>query len=214
MNTNEIENIETGNPRGRHAWNKDKIVGQKPPLKPKHVWAIRTQLQLQGKLRDLAMFNFAIDSKLRGCDVVSVRMVDIAPDRHALTRATIRQKKTGRPVTFEITDHTRAALDDYFRVRKTEFEDWVFPGRGDALPHLSTRQYSRLLQGWVALAGLNPALYGTHSLRRTKASLIYKKTGNLRAVQLLLGHTKIESTVRYLGVEVDDAREIAEQVDI
>ena len=128
MTTSEIENIDTGNPRGRHAWNKGKIVGQKPPLKPKHVWAIRTQLQLQGKLRDLAMFKFAIDSKLRGCDVVSVRMVDIAPDRHALTRATIRQKKTGRPVTFEITDHTRAALDDYFRVRQTEFEDCFFRG--------------------------------------------------------------------------------------
>jgi integrase len=135
-------------------------------------------------------------------------------DRHALTRATIRQKKTGRPVTFEITDHTRTALDDYFRVRKAEFEDWVFPARGDALPHFSTRQYSRLVQEWVVLAGLNPALYGTHSLRRTKATLIYKKTGNLRAVQLLLGHTKIESTVRYLGVEVDDALEISEQLDV
>ena len=214
MTIHETGPVDSERPRGRHAWNKGKIVGQKPPLKPKHVWAIRTQLQLQGKLRDLALFNFAIDSKLRGCDVVSVRMIDIAPDRHALTRATIRQKKTGRPVTFEITDHTRAALDDYFRVRKTEFEDWVFPGRGDALPHLSTRQYSRLVQEWVALAGLNPALYGTHSLRRTKAALIYKKTGNLRAVQLLLGHTKIESTVRYLGVEVDDALEVAEQVDV
>lgn len=146
MNTTEIKNVDAAGPRGRHAWNKGKIVGQKPPLKPKHVWAIRTQLQLQGKLRDLALFNFAIDSKLRGCDVVSARMIDIAPDRHALTRATIRQRKTGRPVTFEITDHTRAALDEYFRIRTTEFEDWVFPGRGDALPHLSTRQYSRLVQ--------------------------------------------------------------------
>ena len=200
--------------RGRHAWNKGKVVGQKPPLKPKYVWAIRTQLQLQEKRRDLALFNFAIDSKLRGCDVVLVRMVDVAPEGFALNRATVRQKKTGQPVQFEITDNARSALDDYLRAYPQRLESWVFPGRGDGERHLSTRQYSRLVQEWVALAGLNPMLYGTHSLRRTKATLIYKKTGNLRAVQLLLGHTKIESTVKYLGVEVDDALEISEQVDV
>lgn len=216
MNVIDIEDADTSIvvPRGRHAWNKGKIVGQKPPLKPKHVWAIRTQLQLKGKHRDLALFNFAIDSNLRGCDVVLVRMIDIAPEGYALSRATVRQKKTGQPVQFEITDNTRSAIDDYLRVFPQKLDSWVFPGRGDGEPHLSTRQYSRLVEEWVALAGLNPMLYGTHSLRRTKASLIYKKTGNLRAVQLLLGHTKIESTVKYLGVEVDDALAISEQVDV
>lgn len=216
MNVLDMEPCEpmTVERRGRHSWNKGKIVGQKPPLKPKHVWAIRTQLQLQGKRRDLALFNFAIDSKLRGCDVVRVRMIDIAPEGYALSRATVRQKKTGQPVQFEITDNTRSAIDDYLRANPRPLCSWVFPGRGDVETHLSTRQYSRLVQEWVALAGLNPMLYGTHSLRRTKASLIYKKTGNLRAVQLLLGHTKIESTVKYLGVEVDDALAISEQVDV
>jgi len=201
-------------PHGQPAWNKGKVVGQKPPLKPKHVWAIRTQLQLQKKLRDLALFNFAIDSKLRGCDVVSVQMGDIAPEGKALSRATVRQKKTGRPVQFEITECTRTAIDEYLHHKPQATDGWVFPGRGNDAPHLSTRQYARLVEEWVVLAGLNPTLYATHSLRRTKASLIYKKTGNLRAVQLLLGHTKIESTVKYLGVEVDDALEISEQVDV
>jgi len=212
--SNDDENSVPDNPHSRPAWNRDKVIGQKPPLKPKHVWAIRTQLQLQKKLRDLALFNFAIDSKLRGCDVVSVTMADIAPEGQALSRATVRQRKTGRPVQFEITECTRTAIDEYLQHKPQAPDGWVFPGRGNDAPHLSTRQYARLVEEWVVLAGLNPTLYATHSLRRTKASLIYKKTGNLRAVQLLLGHTKIESTVKYLGVEVDGALEISEQVDV
>ncbi|MGH1350283.1 MAG: tyrosine-type recombinase/integrase [Methyloligellaceae bacterium] len=192
-------------------WNKGKLTGAKPPLQPKHVWAIRTKLQLDGKVRDLALFNLAIDSKLRGCDLVRIRVSDVAPLGYANDRARIRQQKTGHPVKFELTEHTRQSVDDLLRHRNKS-TDYLFPGR--KLTHLSTRQYARLLSYWIAGIGLDPQIFGTHSLRRTKPTLIYRRTGNLRAVQLLLGHTKIESTVRYLGVEVDDALEIAEKVDI
>lgn len=200
--------------RNHIPWNKGKLTGQKPPLQPRHVWAIRSQLQLKGKTRDLALFDLAIDSKLRGCDVVSIRVEDVGPHGYALDRATVRQKKTGRPVKFELTDHTRAAIDDYLYLTARKSSGYLFTGRKYPGCPLSTRQYARLVDEWVRLAGLDPLQFGTHSLRRTKAALIYRKTGNLRAVQLLLGHSKIESTVRYLGVEVDDALAIAEQVEI
>jgi integrase len=205
------ENLET--PRNV-AWNKGKLLGQKPPLQPKHVWAIRTKLQLDKRLRDLALFNLAIDSKLRGCDVVALRVDDIAPHGYAQDRATVRQQKTGRPVKFEITDHTRQAIDEYLRASGKKPGDLMFTGRKGPTQCLTTRQYARLVSNWIESIGLDPLQFGTHSLRRTKATLIYRRTGNLRAVQLLLGHTKIESTVRYLGVEVDDALEIAERVDV
>jgi integrase len=198
----------------RTAWNKGKLVGAKPPLRPKHVWSIRTKLQIAGRRRDLAMFNLAIDSKLRGCDVVALKVEDIAPHGYAVERATVRQKKTGQPVRFEVTEQTRQAGDDYIRASDRKPGEFLFaapcrPGRS-----LSTRQYARLVGEWIRGIGLDPSLFGTHSLRRTKATLIYRRTGNLRAVQLLLGHSKIESTVRYLGIEVDDALAIAEQIDV
>ena len=193
--------------------NKGKLTGAKPPLRPKHVWAVRTRLQLANRLRDLALFDLAIDSKLRGCDVVALKVVDVAPHGYAVDRASVRQRKIGRPVRFEITEQTRQAIDDYLLQRAGGSGPYLFPGRGLA-GHRTTRQYARLLAEWLAMIGLDPCFYGTHSLRRTKATLIYKKTGNLRAVQLLLGHTKIESTVRYLGIEVDDALAVAEQIDV
>ncbi len=156
----------------------------------------------------------AIDSKLRGCDVVAVRVDDVAPSGYAMDRATIRQKKTGRSVRFELTDQTRQAIDQHLKFSDRKAGQFLFAGRGNADRRLTTRQYARLVQEWVASIGLDPAKFGTHSLRRTKAVLIYRRTGNLRAVQLLLGHSKIESTVRYLGIEVDDAIEIAEKIDI
>jgi integrase len=159
------------------------------------------------------LFNLAIDSKLRGCDVVAVRVDDIAPSGYAMDRAMIRQKKRGRPVRFELTDQTRMAIDEYLRLTARKPGQFLFAGRGDR-NGLTTRQYARLVQEWVASIGLDPAKFSTHSLRRTKAVLIYRRTENLRAVQLLLGHSKIESTVRYLGIEVDDAIEIAEKIDI
>jgi integrase len=196
------------------AWNKGRLVGQKRPLRPKEVWAIRVRLQIRCCKRDLAMFNLAIDSKLRGCDLVGLRVDDIAIGGHVRDRATIIQHKTGRPVQFEITEQTRASLQDWLTARPADRGSCVFPSRVHSQPHLSARQYARIVRRWIESAGMDSGGYGTHSLRRTKAAQIYRKTGNLRAVQLLLGHTKIESTVRYLGIEVDDALALSEQVEL
>jgi integrase len=212
MNDNDV-NL-SGEPPWRPPWNRGKLIGPKPPLKPSHVWSIRTKLQIEGKTRDLALFNLAIDSKLRGCDVVAIGVDDVAQNGYPVDRATVRQKKTGRPVRFEITEQTRQALGEYLRASGRQSGEFLFAGRGNQSRNLSTRQYARLVGEWVASIGLDPLKFGTHSLRRTKATLIYRRTGNLRAVQLLLGHTKIESTVRYLGIEIDDAIEIAEKIDI
>jgi integrase len=198
----------------RTPWNKGKVIGAKPPLRPKHVWSIRTHLMIERRTRDLAMFNLAIDSKLRGCDAVALKVEDIAPNGHTIDRAMVRQRKTGRPVKFELTDQTRQAVDEYLRAVGKKPSEFLFTGSGGIGQGMTTRQYARLVSRWVAGIGLDSKLFGTHSLRRTKATLIYRRTGNLRAVQLLLGHTKIESTVRYLGIEVDDALAIAEQIEV
>ena len=200
--------------RPRTPWNKGKLIGAKPPLRPKHVWSIRTRLMVEGRTRDLAMFNLAIDSKLRGCDVMALKVEDVAPHGYTIGRATVRQKKTGRPVKFELTEQTRQAVDDYLAAAGKKPGEFLFTGRRHSCRCMTTRQYARLVSEWIGSIGLDPRLFGTHSLRRTKATLIYRRTGNLRAVQLLLGHTKIESTVRYLCIEVDDALAIAEQVDV
>jgi len=198
----------------REPWNKGRLVGQKRPLKPKDVWAIRVRLEINGCKRELALFNLAIDSKLRACDLVRLKVDDVQVGGRVRERATVVQKKTGRPVQFEMTEQTRTAVRDWLDSLKAHGSDCLFPSRFRKQPHLSTRQYARLVHGWVNSAGLDSAAYGTHSMRRTKAAQIYRKTGNLRAVQLLLGHTKLESTVRYLGIEVDDALSISEQVEL
>ena len=198
----------------RVPWNHGRIIGPKPPLKPKHIWAIRTRLQHDGRVRDLAVFNVAIDSKLRGCDVVRLRVADIRLGESVRLRTTVVEQKTGRPVPFELTEPTREALAAWLKKRCLRSGDWQFPSRSHAGDHVTTRQYSRLVDDWVTLAGLDPAGYGTHSLRRTKVALVYKRTGNIRACQLLLGHSKLESTVRYLGIEVDDALVLSEQTDL
>ena len=198
----------------REAWNKGKLVGQKPPLKPKDIWAIRFQLQSEHRVRDLAMFNLALDSKLRGCDLVNLRVRDVTHGNQVLARAMVTQRKTQRPVQFELTEPTRTAVTAWIEKAKLKSEHCLFPSRLANSPHVSTRQYARIVHQWVAAIGLDPTIYGTHTMRRTKATLIYKRTKNLRAVQILLGHTKLESTVRYLGIEVDDALEISEQTEI
>jgi integrase len=198
----------------RVPWNKGKLVGQKPPLKPKDIWAIRFHLQNAHHVRDLAMFNLAIDSKLRSCDLVSLRVRDVMHGDQILPRAMIVQRKTQRPVRFELTEPTRSAVSAWIETANLKAENYLFPSRVAKSPHLSTRQYARILHQWITAIGLDSTVYGTHSMRRTKATLIYEQTRNLRAVQLLLGHTKLESTVRYLGIEVDDALEISEQTEI
>ena len=170
--------------------------------------------QVERRARNLALLNLAIDSKLRGCDLVRLQVDDVSVGGRVRDRATIVQKKTGRPVQFEITEQTRGAIQAWLADIRCRSTRYLFPSRVRAQPHLSTRQYARIVHSWVASAGLDSSAYGTHSMRRTKAAQIYKKTGNLRAVQLLLGHTKLESTVRYLGIEVDDALAISEQVEL
>ena len=195
-------------------WNKGKLVGQKALLRLRDIWAIRVRLQIAEKSRDLALFNLAIDSKLRACDLTKLRVRDVAHGEHVSSRAIVMQQKTQHPVQFEITEQTRMTLEAWMHQAHLRSEDCLFPSRLHGLDHLSTRQYTRIVKGWVAAIGLDPAMYGTHTLRRTKASLIYRRTKNLRAVQLLLGHTKLESTVRYLGIEVDNALEMAEQTEV
>ena len=199
---------------GRPAWNKGRVIGQKRPLLPKHVWAIRVRLEIAEKHRDLALFNLAIDSKLRGCDLVKLKVTDVYASGQVKERASVVQSKTQSSVRFEITEGTRKSLARWMDEPLMVGSEFLWPGRFHERLHISTRQYARLVRDWVISIGLDATSYGTHSMRRTKVAQIYKKTGNLRAVQLLLGHTKMDSTVRYLGVELEDALAIAEAVEI
>ena len=197
----------------RTPWNKGKLIGAKPPLRPKHVWSIRTHLMIERRTRPRHVqpgHRQQAARLRRGGSQGRGR----SAQRYTIDRATIRQRKTGRPVKFELTDQTREAVDDYLRAAGKKPGEFLFTGSGRGGQGMTTRQYARLVFRWVASIGLDAKLFGTHSLRRTKATLIYRRTGNLRAVQLLLGHTKIESTVRYLGIEVDDALAIAEQTEV
>ena len=191
-----------------------KPTGAKLALKPFHVWGIRVRLQVANCTRDLALLDLALDSKLRGCDLIRLRVADLLCASGVKRRVMILQQKTGRPVQFEVTEQARRSIAAWVESKRLSMGDWLFPSRMKRGWHLSTRQYARLVDKWVGLVGLDPAAYGTHSLRRTKVALLYKKTGNLRACQLLLGHTKLESTVRYLGVEVDDALELSESLEL
>ena len=196
------------------AWNAGKLVGAKRALKPQQVWAIRFLLDREKRVRDRALFDLAIDSKLRGCDVVKIKLGELVSGGHVRSRAIVMQQKTGRPVQFELLEPARTTILAWLEHRGGAIDDFAFPSRIDHAAHISTRQYARLVDEWVIGIGLHAEDYGTHSLRRTKASIIYKRTGNLRAVQILLGHTKIESTVRYLGVDVDDALTLAEGTEL
>ncbi len=195
-------------------WNKGKLVRQKPPLKLKEVWAIRIRLQIAENIRELALFNLAIDSKLRGGDLMRIRVKDISHGGCVANRAMVLQSKTQQSVQFEITEQTRIAIERLICNSTLRSHDYLFKSRFSSSKHLSTRQYARIVKSWVSSIGLDPGMYGTHTMRRTKASLIYRRTKNLRAVQLLLGHTKLENTFRYLGIEVDDALEMAEKTEV
>ncbi len=195
-------------------WNKGKIVGQKPALKLTEIWGNRIRLQMEKNVRELALFNTAIDSKLRGCDLVSLKVSDVMHGGKIVKRTIITQIKTKKPVHFEITEQTRDSLLDLINENRLTYHDFLFHSRLSTSEHLSTRQYALIVKKWVASIGLDPMEYGTHTMRRTKVALIYQKTKNLRVVQLLLGHAKLESTVRYLGVEVEDALEASEQMEV
>jgi len=197
-----------------HIWNKGKLIGQKSLLTPQQVWAIRVRLQLADQKRDLAMFNLALDSKLRGCDLMGLKVSDIQTGNEIRSRAKVVQNKTGKPVQFEITEQTRDALSGWISLKELCSYDWLFPSRKSKNRALTTRQYGRIVKKWINSIDLARSSYATHSLRRTKATLIYRKTGNLRAVQLLLGHEKIDSTVKYLGVEVEDALALSESIEL
>ncbi len=198
----------------RRPWNAGQNVGPKRPLRPRDIWAIRFYLDEHKRLRDRALFDLAIDSKLRGCDLVKLRIGDLVSGGTIRNRATVIQQKTSRPVQFEIMAEARKSLLAWLERRKGSLNDFVFPSRVDYMGHISTRQYARLLDEWVSTVGLDKSEYGTHSMRRTKAALIYKATGNLRAIQILLGHTNIEHTVRYLGVDIDDALTLSERTEL
>lgn len=206
-------NTHTSVSEDRTPWNKGKLVGQKAPLRISEIWAIRVRLEISGRRRDLALFNLAIDSKLRGCDLVQLRVLDVYHGNDVASRATVMQQKTKQPVQFELTTGTRKSLLEWIDAARLRHNDFLFPSRIGESPHISTRQYARIAHQWFDEIGLDATAYSTHTLRRTKPTLIYRRTKNLRAVQLLLGHTRLESTVRYLGIEVDDALEMAEQTD-
>jgi integrase len=146
--------------------------------------------------------------------LMQLRVRDVCHGQIMATRALVLQQKTRRPVQFEITEPTRDAVMGWITQSRLKPADFLFPSRIHASPHLSTRRYARIVDSCVQQIGLDTTSYGTHTLRRTKATLIYRRTKNLRAVQLLLGHSKLESTVRYLGIEVDDALEMAEQTEV
>ena len=155
--------------------------------------AFEHDCRCQATERDLALFNLAIDSKLRGCDLVTVTVGDVALSGAVRDRAVIVQRKTGRPVQFEITEQTRAAVNAWIARRGLSERGYLFPSRVRAKPHMSTRQCGRIVDKWVSSIGLDPKRYGTHSMRRTKAAQIYKKAGNIRAVQLLLGTPSLKA---------------------
>lgn len=197
----------------RAPWNKGRIVGQKRPLLPKHVWSNRARLEMAGNRRDLALFNMAIDSKLRGCDLVCLNVNDVYAAGRVKEGAAVTQSKTRKPVRFEITETTRLSLECWINDPETIGCEYLWPSRVHSSPHLSTRQYARIMRDWVLSIVFEPSAYGTHSMRRTKVAQTYRKTGNHRAVQLLLGHTMMDRTVKYLGVDLDDALSLSEGID-
>jgi len=208
-----MSSLETLIPEERNP-NRGAPRGQKRLFRPREVWAIRARLEMLGEIRNLALLNLAIDSKLRGCDLVRLKVSDIFSVGSVRERAMIIQKKTSRPVQFEITKLTATLLVAHVQKFNLGQTDFLFPSRNGASDHLSTRQYHRIVDQWVEQIGLKVSDYGTHSLRRTKVAQLYRNTGNLRAVQLLLGHAKIESTIRYLGIELEDALQISEALEI
>ena len=187
--------------RKRAPWNKGKMIGRKLPLSLKQIRSIRIRLKSAQQMRELALLGLAIDSNLSASDIVQLRVCDIAKGRHILSRATIAQLESQRAIQFEITDETRASVAAWIAHEKLKSDQYLFPSRLSESPHLSTRQYARLVASWVRSIGLDPRVYGTQSLRRTRAALIYRRTKSLLAAQLFLGHSRLRTTARFLGIE-------------
>ena len=169
----------------RPPWNKGKIVCQKASFKLNEIWAIRVRLQLASRCRELALLNLAIDSKLRACDLVKLKVRDVCHGQTVASRTIVMQQKTPRPVQFEITEPTREAVGAWIGQAALSPDSSLFPSRIHSSTHLSTRQYARIVDCWVSQLGLDKASYATYTSRRTKATLIYRRTKNLQAVQLL-----------------------------
>ena len=201
-------------PCNRRSPRKGKRVGPERPFTSGHVWEARQYLKLKGRTRDLALFNLGIDSKLRACDLLDIQVSDVSSGDAVFQQATIVQKKTEVPVTFEKTDATRASVQVWIEEAKLSPDDFLWRGRNGRSRHLSMSQYSRIIKRFAKVVGADPTAFATHTIRRAKVTLIYRKTQNLRACQLLLGHKKIENTVRYLGLELDDALKISRDIDI
>jgi integrase len=199
----------------KSAWNKNMVVGKKPPLTPDQVELIRLHLRQDRNLRDLALFNTAIDTCLRGSDLVRLRVSDVATSEGIRELVEIRQKKTAKrspkPVQAQLSAGTRDSLREWIKASDKPLHAWLFTGQGARWSHkaLSESQLCRLFKGWLVQAGIDPDLYGLHSLRRTFPTYIHQQTGNLRATQILLGHASIENTKGYIGVEQTEALDIA-----
>jgi integrase len=198
----------------RPPWNKGRVIGQKRPLRQRDIHAIRTRLQIAHNVRETAMLDLGLDSKLRGSDLLGLRVRDIWQGNHVLSRTSVTMKKTGCNVRFEITPDTRKAVAEWIEQEHLQPDDYVFPSRHNHKVPLSMRQYTRIVHKWVESAGLDSPLYGTHTVRRTKPTLIYRRTKDIRAIQILLGHKRLESTIRYLGVLEEDALAISEQEEL
>lgn len=193
---------------------KGHLTGQKKPFKLEDIWRIRTRLEIEGNIRELALLNLAIDCKLRSCDLLRMKVRDISSGDVIQNRVLYKQSKTEREVQFEITSRTAQSLTQWLMQSGLSQSDYIFPSPRKFERPMSYSFYANTIRRWAAQLGYDPYLYGTHSMRRTKATLIYARTKNIRAVQLLLGHVKLDNTIRYLGVEIEDALNISENLEL
>jgi len=198
----------------KSAWNKGKQPGAKPPLNPDEIQLIKMLLSSQKKTRDLVLFHLAIDSSFRGIDLVSLKVSDLLVNGRIGDTISIIQKKTNKTVKAHLIDKTRVIIQDYITESNLQYWDYLFPSKIKVGQHITADRYRDLVKGWVKLANLDPRRYGSHSLRRSKVSLIYSRTGNLRACQKLLGHASIQHTANYLGIEENEALEIAKGFEL
>jgi integrase len=193
--------------------NKKNHSGVKKPFRLEEIWRIRTRLEIENSLMQLALLNLAIDSKLRASDLLPLKVCDISSQERMFARVKLIQQKTDVEVQFEVTARTQQSLMKWIFVADLKTSDYLFPSLRRNEQPISYSYYRSLVRSWASNIGLDPNLYGTHSMRRTKATLVYAKTKDIRAVQLLLGHTRVDNTIRYLGVELEDALTLSESTD-